>query len=64
MLWTAFSWPRIGASEGILGVKKAENLSNSHKIIGVKEVMEDERSLPMSQNPLSTNTEQYDALLI
>jgi len=44
-------------SDRILGAKKAESLSNNHMTIGVKEVMEDERSLPLSQNPRSTNTE-------
>jgi len=44
-------------SDRILGAKKAENLYNSHTTIGVKEVTEDERSLPLSQNPRSTNTE-------
>lgn len=40
-----------------MGAKKAENLSNSHTTIGVKEVTEDERLLPLSQNSHSTNTE-------
>jgi hypothetical protein len=44
-------------SDRILGAKKAENLSNSHTTVGVKEVTEDEILLLLSQNPHSTNTE-------
>jgi hypothetical protein len=31
-----FSWPRIVKSDRILGAKKVENLSNSHRTIGVQ----------------------------
>jgi hypothetical protein len=44
-------------NDRILGAKKAENLSNSHTTNGVKEVAEDKRSLPQSQNHRSTITE-------